>query len=77
LSADEDLAELFGLDMANTTEAGPTLARSAVARPKRAKAAGKKKAGKKKKTRSATKTVLAAIKSATRRRLSKRSPIIE
>jgi len=54
LSADEDLAELFGLEIAKTTEDGPALSRSPVARTKRAKAAGKKKVGKKKKTRGAS-----------------------
>src|SRR5712672_3425309 len=47
LGADEDLAELFGLDMAQSTDTGPALSETAAARPKRA-ASLKKKAGKSK-----------------------------
>ena len=69
LGANEDLAELFGLDMAQSTDAGPAISETAAAKPKRVLL--KKKAGKKKKTRIAGKIVSATTKSTSRRMVSK------
>src|SRR5258708_25940428 len=71
LNANEDLAELFGLDIAQSTDASPAIA--AAARPKRAAAPEKKPGKKKKKTAIARKVaLLAELKKATRLRVSKR-----
>ena len=75
LNANEDLAELFGLDIAQSTDASPAIKipRAAVARPKRAAAPEKKAGKKKKKTATARKAaLLAEFKKATRLRVSQR-----
>jgi uncharacterized Zn finger protein len=75
LNANEDLAELFGLDIAQSTDASPAikLPRAAAARPKRAAAPEKKAGKKKKKTATARKAaLLAELKKATRLRVSQR-----